>query len=299
VLTRVSGLLSLASAAHPGSTAARVGGDEFCLVVPGASLARVTATVQVLSSSSRELPFGAGVSCGIASAEACAALGEEVTARQLFRLADAAQYRAKRTGGVRVAVIGTDDVGELPADPETRTLETASPGTLARCVTALVAAVAASDGGSPLERLTAAAGAAADWCNAAGWAVSTLDPGAAELVTRATTLARGGTDCFVAQKLSRVGFEFALSACSLTEAAVRGGCFHVELADSAAPPAALAVLAAAGYTSMIGAGTTDAAGLGWFLELYTDPVSVLPGGADEAALAAVLRGVVALALESR
>jgi hypothetical protein len=82
----------------------------------------------------------------------------------------------------------------------------------------------------------------------------------------------------------------------MTAAAVRGGSFHVELADSAAPPAALAVLAAAGYAGMIAAGSTDQAGTGWFVELYTDAMSVLPEGADEAVLAAVLRTVVALAL---
>jgi hypothetical protein len=57
------------------------------------------------------------------------------------------------------------------------------------------------------------------------------------------------------------------------------------------------VLAAAGYTAMLGAGATDAAGRGWFVELYTDPVSVLPQGADGDAIASVLRGLVALALE--
>jgi diguanylate cyclase (GGDEF)-like protein len=301
VLTRVSALLSLASGAHQGSTAARVGGDEFCLVVPGAPLAEVIRTVQDLSASSRDLPFGAGVSCGIASAEACAALGEEVTAKQLFRLADAAQYRAKRTGGVRVTVIGTEDVGEVPDDPATR-VGPARPGTLAECVRALVEAVGVTAAAtaatvSTLDRLVTGASAAASWCDAAGWAISTLDPGADVLVTRATTFARGSADCFVADKLSQVGFEFPLTACSLTAAAIRGGCFHTELADSAAPPAALAVLAAAGYTAMLGAGATDAAGRGWFVELYTDPVSVLPQGADGDAIASVLRGLVALALE--
>jgi diguanylate cyclase (GGDEF)-like protein len=298
VLTRVSALLSLASAAHPGSTAARVGGDEFCLVLSGPPLPEVIETVQALSSSSRGLPFGAGVSCGVASAEAFAALGEEVTAKQLFRLADAAQYRAKRTGGVRVAVIGTDDVGELPADPETRSVGPARPGSLAQCVTALVSALAGTGGLSTLDRLVVAGAAAASWCDAAGWAVSTLDPGADVLVTRATTMARGGTDCFVTHKLSKIGFEFPLSACSMTAAAVLGGCFHAELADSGGPPAALAVLAAAGYTAMIGAGAPDAGGTAWLLELYTDRVSALPAGADEAAIAAVLRSLVALALEA-
>jgi diguanylate cyclase (GGDEF)-like protein len=302
VLTRVSALLSVASAELRG-TAARVGGDEFCLVLSGLPLGRVIDTVQALAEASRLLPFGAGVSCGVASAEACEAIGEEVTAKQLFRLADAAQYRAKRTGGVRVAVIGPDDVPEI--DPVySPTLRAASgagramPGlsALGDWVSAAVAALRESGTRAPLARFIVIAETAASWWQAAGWAVSTLDIGSDTMVTRATTIARGGRDSVVAQKLSKVGFHFPVNQCSLTAAAVRGGCFHVELADSAAPPAALAVLAAAGYAGMIGAGAPDQDATGWFVELYTDAASVLPQGADEAALAAVLRALVALAL---
>jgi diguanylate cyclase (GGDEF)-like protein len=303
VLTRVSALLSVASAELRG-TAARVGGDEFCLVVSGLPLSRVTGTVQALAEAARLLPFGAGVSCGVASAEACAAIGEEVTAKQLFRLADAAQYRAKRTGGVRVAVIGPDDVPEIDPQFALPTLSgdveprRAGPGrsALGDWVSAAVAALRESGKRSPLARFVVIAETAASWWQAAGWAVSTLEPGVDTMVTRATTIARGGRDSVVAQKLSQVGFHFPVNQCSLTAAAVHGGCFHVELADSAAPPAALAVLAAAGYAGMIGAGAPDLGGTGWFVELYTDAASVLPEGADEAALAAVLRTLVALAL---
>jgi diguanylate cyclase (GGDEF)-like protein len=312
VLTRVSALLSVASSDLRGSTAARVGGDEFCLVVAGLSLKRVIRAVQALSEAARLLPFGAGVSCGVASAEACAAIGEQVTAKQLFRLADAAQYRAKRTGGVRVAVIGAEDIAVLGADeiavPDPvpgypdgpgSPNSTARPGhaeTLGDGIAAIVAGLALAPGRSPLHRLVVVAETAAAHWRTAGWAVSTLDPGAIELVTRATAMARGGTDCFVAHKLSQVGFSFAVSACSLTAAAVRGDCFHVELADADAPPAALAVLAAAGYRAMIGAGATDAAGTGWFLELYTDAASALSVDGGEGAVAAALRALVALAL---
>ncbi|HEV7755453.1 MAG TPA: diguanylate cyclase [Mycobacteriales bacterium] len=302
VLTRVSALLSVASAELRGM-AARVGGDEFCLVVAGVPLSRVIDTVQALSEAARLLPFGAGVSCGVASAEACAAIGEEVTAKQLFRLADAAQYRAKRTGGVRVGVIGPDDVPEILTDPADLPADTGcgrEPGpvrsALGDWVAAAVAALRESGQRAPLARFVVIAETAASWWQAAGWAVSTLDPGADVMVTRATTMSRGGPDSVVAAKLSEVGFHFPVNQCPLTAAAVHGGCFHVELADSAAPPAVLAVLASAGYAGMIGAGAPDLGGTGWFVELYTDAASVLPAGADEAALAAVLRALVALAL---
>jgi hypothetical protein len=48
---------------------------------------------------------------------------------------------------------------------------------------------------------------------------------------------------------------------------------------------------------MVGAGSTDpATGTAWFIELYSDAFTRLPDGSDEAALAATLRALVALAL---
>jgi diguanylate cyclase (GGDEF)-like protein len=306
VLTRVSALLRAASAEIPGSTAARVGGDEFCLILPGVHLAHATELVERLSEASRSLPFGAGISCGVASADECAASGVRVTAKQLFRLADAAQYRAKRSGGVRVAVIGPEDILELaessvapagtwvgvpPPHPS------AGPDSMAACVTALVAALDRSNGASPLDRLTALADAAGTWLRAAGWAVSTVDPGADVLLTRSTSAVRESAGGLLVRKLARPGRTFPLDACALTAAAVRGHCFHVELDDETANPGALAMLAAAGYAGMVGAGSTDpATGTGWFIELYSDAFTRLPDGSDEAALAATLRALVALAL---
>jgi diguanylate cyclase (GGDEF)-like protein len=304
VLTRVSALLSVAAAEVPGSTAARVGGDEFCLVLPGVSLARATETVERLSEASRALPFGAGVSCGVASAEACSASGRKVTAKQLFRLADAAQYRAKRTGGVRVAVIGPEDVVRVgqPATgvpwsvgvPQSRT---ANPDSLGECVWALTAALDRAAALSPLERLVVLAETAGAWWRAAGWAVSTVDAGAAVLLTRATAAARAGADGILARKLAQPGLRFPLDACALTAAAVRGGSFHVELADETANAGALAMLAAAGYSGMIAAGSADPeTGAAWFVEMYSDAFTRLPDGTDEAALASTLRALVAFAL---
>jgi diguanylate cyclase (GGDEF)-like protein len=304
VLTRVSALLSVAAAEVPGSTAARVGGDEFCLVLPGVSLANATETVERLSDASRSLPFGAGISCGVASAEACAASGVKVTAKQLFRLADAAQYRAKRAGGVRVAVIGPEDVIRV-GQPVTGVPWSAglphglpaSPDSLGECVWALTAALNRAADLSPLDRLIVLAETAGGWWRAAGWAVSTVDPGAPVLLTRATAAARTGADGVVARKLAQAGFTFPLNACALTAAAVRGGCFHVELGDETANPGALAVLAEAGYTGMIGAGAMDPeTGGAWFVEMYSDAFTRLPDGADEPALASTLRALVALAL---
>jgi diguanylate cyclase (GGDEF)-like protein len=306
VLTRVSALLRAASAEIPGSTAARVGGDEFCLVLPGVDLPHATELIERLSEASRSLPFGAGISCGVASADECAASGVRVTAKQLFRLADAAQYRAKRTGGVRVAVIGPEDILGL-AEPSVATAGTwwgappphpvAGPDSMAACVTALVAALDRANGASPLDRLTTLADTAGTWLRAAGWAVSTVDPGADVLITRSTAAVRESAGGLLVRKLAQPGRAFPLDACALTAAAVRGHSFHVELDDETANPGALAMLAAAGYAGMVAAGSTDSAtGTAWFVELYSDAFTRLPDGSDEVALASTLRALVALAL---
>lgn len=75
----------------PGSTAGRIGGDEFCIITVGHPRASVQETISRIVSTF-PLPHGAAISYGLASTAVTGA----VPARTLFRRADAAQYRAKR-----------------------------------------------------------------------------------------------------------------------------------------------------------------------------------------------------------
>jgi two-component system cell cycle response regulator len=83
-------------------TGARIGGDEFAVILPETDLARGLEVAERLRSAIAALDFGpAGritASLGVAELPACARTGEELRAA-----ADAALYDAKRGGRDRAA----------------------------------------------------------------------------------------------------------------------------------------------------------------------------------------------------
>ncbi|MEU9202912.1 GGDEF domain-containing protein [Streptomyces sp. NPDC048332] len=132
LLERFGSVLSRCGAMLPGTLAARLGGDEFCLLALGPGADEVVAVAAELCERAAELEFGNGVACGIASTGD--PIGPVVSARRLFRLADAAQYRAKAARSRRPVVAGRD--GEVirladspPGSPhDRRRLRGAAPG---------------------------------------------------------------------------------------------------------------------------------------------------------------------------
>ncbi|MGE7387536.1 GGDEF domain-containing protein [Streptomyces sp. NPDC004126] len=106
LLERFGSVLSLCGAMLPGALVARLGGDEFCLVSAGPSadeVVRVTGEVCVRAA---ELELGEGVACGVASTGD--PIGPVKSSRRLFRLADAAQYKAKAARSAEPVVAGRD-----------------------------------------------------------------------------------------------------------------------------------------------------------------------------------------------
>lgn len=106
LLERFGSVLSRCGAGLPGALAARLGGDEFCLVAEGPPADDVIAAAAELCLRAGELELGAGVACGVASTGD--PIGEVVSGRRLFRLADAAQYRAKAARSPGPVVAGRD-----------------------------------------------------------------------------------------------------------------------------------------------------------------------------------------------
>jgi diguanylate cyclase (GGDEF)-like protein len=122
LLERFGSVLSLCGAILPGTLAARLGGDEFCLLAVGPSADDVVKAADELCRRAAELELGEGVACGVASTTHV--VGPVHTARRLFRLADAAQYRAKAVRADRPVVAG----GEGADDPVVRLADEPSPG---------------------------------------------------------------------------------------------------------------------------------------------------------------------------
>jgi diguanylate cyclase (GGDEF)-like protein len=128
LLERFGSVLSLCGAMVPGALVARLGGDEFCLLAVGPPADDVIKAAEELCRRAGELELGEGVACGVASTEE--SIGPVRDARRLFRMADAAQYRAKALRADRPVVAGREGAGDpvvrladepSPARPERRT----------------------------------------------------------------------------------------------------------------------------------------------------------------------------------
>ncbi|WP_051847207.1 diguanylate cyclase domain-containing protein [Streptomyces sp. NRRL F-5053] len=123
LLERFAGILSRCGARLPGALAGRLGGDEFCLLAVGPSADEVLAAADELCRRADALELGEGVACGVASTGD--PVGEVRSARRLFRLADAAQYRAKALRAAGPVAAGReggpdDPVVRLATDPAAR-----------------------------------------------------------------------------------------------------------------------------------------------------------------------------------
>ncbi|WP_371497406.1 GGDEF domain-containing protein [Kitasatospora sp. NBC_00374] len=125
LLERFAQQLSLSAARLPGSLAARLGGDEFCLLAEGQKADEVVAVAEDLCTKALELTEGEGVACGVASTGD--SIGPVSTPDRLFRLADAAQYRAKAARAAHPVVAGRSHGPGLAPDPVVLLADAADP----------------------------------------------------------------------------------------------------------------------------------------------------------------------------
>lgn len=94
LLTSIASVIAKKFAGLHGSLAARVGGDEFIVLIPGHDVDQVVDAARALCSTAAGLPPGYGVSCGVAATDPASL----TTPQALFRSADEVLYVAKREG---------------------------------------------------------------------------------------------------------------------------------------------------------------------------------------------------------
>ena len=270
-----------------GALAARLGGDEFGLLLPGVSTGTALAIAEQLCEDVCGLELGAGLSCGIATTGAVVEPIESV--RQLLRLADAAQYRAKRAG-VTVPVLAGHRGAGSPALVERRRPAPHREPSLSLLEAGLDALLATGDQGT-LVRLRTVAETCVEHLDPAGWWVSYVPPGSRVLRSVARFDIRVSSPSLERAEQAALGAPFDLEQYPATAAALQGTALCAELGAPDNDPAEEHVLAVSGYTALVAAGTTGPAGEGWLVEVYFDALSASWSG-----LAPVLRALVLAAV---
>jgi diguanylate cyclase (GGDEF)-like protein len=297
LLVRFAGLVSAAAALVPGSLAGRLGGDEFCIVLGGGDADDAVAVATDLCRKADHV-VPDGIACGVAST------GDDVgrvdSVGRLFRLADAAQYRSKRSGSRRPVVAGRT----LPVEAtlrsrsgprDRRRVRGRGATDAARLLGAGVSALDEATGRPARQRVEVVAEAVAQQVEAAGWWVSRSDP--ANRVVRTVSYAQYRStlpDQSPFGAAGEVDVEYSRDDYPLTDAALSGGAFLVEVDDPYADPAEVALVDGFGCTALLFAGGVDHEGTGWLVEIYGDELS--QPMRDQSL---VLRALVALALAPR
>lgn len=314
LLERFADQLSACSAMLPGSMAARLGGDEFCVLAEGFSPDEVVAVAEDLCRRALRMHDGEGVACGVASTGD--PVGPVTSADRLFRLADAAQYRAKGSRAIHPVVAGRGQPpdltvslagGDAPVPAEATpagmplrdrrrfrgALHNADPGRL------LAAVLGALDEREPgrvhradtLGRLEIVADTFARMLDGVAWWISYVPPHGRSLRTVRYSIHRmTGSPSAARARYEETSTEYALHAYPASAEAVQGGGFVQEVGDPGNDPAEEDLLLVGGYKAMVVAGGSNAAG-GWLVEVFTDGLSLPVQG-----LAPVLRALVAVAL---
>ena len=274
LIASVGQAVSQASGLVPGSLAARIGGDEFCIVVTGASSADAVRVAEEVCRLVDGRPMSTGVSCGVASTDSLT--GHVDSPVRLLRLADAAQYRAKRAGLRWPVVAGQVAAGEN-VDPAGHDRRRRRGRIAARAPETLESGLGLLDdlsGADTLTRLEAVAEHIAHLVDAGGWWVSSAPTGGPELVSVASSVQRSGdpsNERFAAQ--AKIGAVFDLRDFPVTDRAIREArSFAVELGVFGNDPDEESALVVAGYRAVIGAGAS-AAGTGWLVEVFADTLT--------------------------
>ena len=302
-LVHFAGLLAAAAGLVPGSLAGRSGGDEFCVIIEGYSPDDAVRVAEQLCRRAGA-SLDEGIACGVASTGD--PVGVVDTPARLFRLADAAQTRAKRSRSRRPVVAGRGlplDATVRLADAAERSARAGAPRGDRRRVRKraepfafvlddVLRTLDHAGAGGTRERLEVVADTVARLVDGCSWWVSRTDDSQELICTVSYSAIRyGGGSTADPEALGGGMTTFALVDYPLTAAVLDGGGVVVSAADLGADPQERAILEAAGYAAVIMAGGRDGQDHGWLVEVFVDDIS-----GDVSALAGVLRALTACAL---
>ena len=263
---------ALRTAAHgssPGGLVGRIGGDEFCILLPGldANTAR-TLTEEAM------IELGAckprlTLSCGIASVG-----GGARRPADLVRAADSAQYTAKRTGRRRVYIAQPQAFGAGAAggvaergtprrrmrDRDSLDLHRLLEDTLARLDAPSLRL------GVPLDRLSAVVASVGEALDSTAWTVSYSDRASRNLRTILVIEGRGQSGL----QFDVEGESYEVDQFPETRRILdAGGSFVVAAEDEEADAAERRLLEEWSLTAVLAAAAPSASG-SWLVELYAD-----------------------------
>jgi diguanylate cyclase (GGDEF)-like protein len=257
VLREVAARLSRTVGSYPDALAARLGGDEFAIVLADVDDELVERLTRSIASDATDLPFGAGLSCGWSSIARHAEDAHDAAgaARGLLRLADAAQYRAKRSGRA------TDRVDRVERRRDGAASEQAA--SLTRRV------LTQFDGVEDVsERLVTLAVACTEAFDGSGSAVSVCVDGGSLVVVGGTTHVRDDGD---ARRRVEVGTSYDLGLYPATRAVLTGGALYANLDEGDRDERAF--LAAKGHDEGVVVGVAQDPSVAWLIEVFGDALS--------------------------
>ncbi len=264
-LRRVAEALVAGAAERPGNLVGRLSGDEFCVVMEGATLEDARALAgAIFMHLAQEDGNGLLLSCG------AAALGRGVDdLAELMRAADAALYRAKRNGGGQIFTAGSR-ASDVAPRLERRTMRRTTQERVREAVRELAERFAEDLADeAPLQRIEAVAGALSEALNTAAWSISFAPTGGDTIHTVSTADDRDkrleGLHLGLDNEVYSVD-EYPATA-RLLEAGA--GAFVARVDDRSADHAERALLEMLGRTSVLATSAADNE-VTWLLELYAD-----------------------------
>ncbi len=251
----------------PGSTAARLAGDEFGLLAVGSEPAEVLKAATLICDLAYErIPSGASV--GLACSER---LGELIASpSELLRYADAAQYQGKRTRSRRPVVASPDALdAPMPTALQRRAFRglTAESEQLFADIAERLDSLTERD---VLSRLACAAEVLLAPANVSAWAISTVAPGSGlfhTLLTESSGLSDEHRDSL--QHFFGVTGDYFIADYPVAARAALGRVEVVRAADPSCPPEERDYLASGGFEVMVMSGGRDAAGSLWLMEAFS------------------------------